>query len=104
MGLWDPSIVTSYHSDHPDMNNFASFHKSHIKFLAMVESGYLSPPYLLDQEVEARAKALNEKFTQYLYSMKNELIRYSMKNTSRKIGIETNHRYELYGALVAKNE
>jgi hypothetical protein len=59
---------------------------------------------LLEQAVGALADALVKKFTKSLGSFKDEIIKYSMKNTSRQIRLETSHRYELYGALVAKDE
>jgi hypothetical protein len=59
---------------------------------------------LLEQAVGALADALNKKFNLYLGSLKDALIKYSMKNTYRKIRLETNHRFELYGALVTNDE
>jgi hypothetical protein len=104
MGTFDLRIVKIDHSDHKDFDNFIYFHDSHKKFLDMVECGNLSPPSVLEHAVREFAKALSKKFTLYLDSFQDELIKYSMKNTSRKIRLDANHRYELYGALVAKNE
>jgi hypothetical protein len=36
MGPFDPDILMRDHSDHTDVKNFSSFHKSHVKFSAMV--------------------------------------------------------------------
>jgi hypothetical protein len=63
MGTFDLRIVRRDHSDHKDIDNFISFHESHLKFLGMVESRELSPPSALEQAVEVLAKVLNEKFT-----------------------------------------
>jgi hypothetical protein len=47
MGTFDLRIVKKDHPDHRDIDNFTSFHESHIKFLDMVKSGDLSPPSVL---------------------------------------------------------
>jgi hypothetical protein len=87
MGPFDPWIVMRDHPDHSDVKNFASFHHSHLKFLGMVERRELSPPSALEQAVEVLAKELNEKFTQYVGSLKDELIKYSMNNTPEKLNL-----------------
>jgi hypothetical protein len=73
------------HSDHTDLKNFTSFQEAHKKFLAMVENGDLRPPSVLEQAVDTLAKALDKKVTKYLGSFQDELIKYSLENTSRKI-------------------
>jgi hypothetical protein len=80
MGPWDPRIVKRDHSDHTDVNNFLSFHDSHIKFSALVESGDLSPPEMLEQSVGALADELNKNLTLYLGTLKDAVIKYSMEN------------------------
>jgi hypothetical protein len=103
VGPFDHRIVKRDHSNHTDINNFTTFHESCIKFLEMVERGELSPPYLLEQAVRALANVLHKKFTIYLDSFEDALLGYSIKNTSRKIRLAINHRFQLYGALVAKD-
>jgi hypothetical protein len=44
MRPFDLRIVKRDHSDHKDVDNFTSFHDTHIKLLAMVENGDLGPP------------------------------------------------------------
>jgi hypothetical protein len=84
---FDPDIVMRDHSDHKEVDNFSSFHKSHVRFLAMVESGKLSSPEELEQSVVALADALNKKFTLYIGTLKDEVIKYSMKKHPEKFDL-----------------
>jgi hypothetical protein len=75
---FDPRIVNQDHADHTDMKNFTSFNDSHKKLLAMVESGKLSPPYLLEQAVGKLADDFNKKVAVHLGTLKDAILKYSM--------------------------
>jgi hypothetical protein len=79
IGPVDPKMVRRDHSDHNSMDNFATFLESHEKFLAMVKTEALRPPWVLEKEVVTLGDALIKKFTIEIDKYKDEMIKYSIK-------------------------